>query len=263
MSKTMPLEKFGQNLHLDPKRMTFVVERADVLTGLIRTSFTELCRLLAEIMDQQYYKKFNFQHGKEKGEPYTRFEDYVEDRIGWSARKGFDFINIHRKMLVEAKMTDEEMATIGWTKAVVLADLPAEEREPAKIRAWLTKAQTSTERDLRDEVEAVKSKALGKKYQKKEDFEWRNLSLAPDQVKNFDLAVKLAQELTGTKTTAFAIDMIALYFVAGHLEDSGEALRQILRNVERVFQVDMVAIKKGADQEIVHGEKIAKRLGVE
>jgi len=263
MGKALVPERVGKNLHIDRKRMAWAIERADVLAGVIKKSFVELCRVLAEVMDQQYYKEYTFQRGKEKGEPYTRFEDYVEDRIEWSARKGFDFININRKMLIEAKVTDEDMETVGWTKAVVLSDLPLEERKPEKMRTWLTKAQTSTERELRDEVDEVKAKAIGKKYEKQEDFEWRNFSLAPDQVKNLDLAVKVAQQLTGTATKAFAIDMIALYFVAGHLEDSGEALRQILRNVERVFGVELVAIKKGADEEIVHGQKIAKRLGVE
>lgn len=247
-------ETVGRPLHVDPDRGAVVTARVEALVGQVKSVYVELCPLLAEVYREQYYQALSH---SQTGQPYTSFVEYCEDRLGWGERKVGYLLAIHTKLHVEGGLPEQELRTLDWSKAAALTALPAAERTPAKLPVWVAKARTLPVAALKADVGRVKNKALGRKQFQEEEFAQVQFFLAPAQAKNLHLAVEVAQQLTGTKTRAWAIDCIATYFLGGHLEDSGEALQQICRNVERAFGVHIVAVRKN-DEEIAYGEKVAR-----
>lgn len=236
----------------------------DALVQVVKESYVELTELLWEIKTKEHFRKLK---GKD-GEPFDRFEDYVEDRLGWKDRKADYFVSIHEKLTL-AGAPKKSLATIEWSKASQLTALPEAERQPGKIEKWIEKAQDMKFLDLKAEVVNARneSRAAEAGQRKPADVEPKvkaEFYLAPAQASNVQLAVTTAMKVGNSDKKGHCLDLICTEFLTGRAEEAGVKMHRILSSVERIFDVQIVAMKiKGDDTEIVYGQKFAKKYGIE
>ena len=126
----------GENILADPKRVKSVLKRVDELSSIIKGAYVELTELLYEVAQQQYYKTLK----NADGEKYARFEEYVEDRLGWKERKGRYFVAIHKNLSVEGGVSREDLKELDWSKASQLARLPQDELKSDRLGEWVIPA---------------------------------------------------------------------------------------------------------------------------
>lgn len=256
---------FGANIVLDdPKRPSWVLSRVDALVQVVKESYVELTELLWEVKTKEYFRKV-----KDKdGEAYDRFQDWVEDQLGWKDRKAEYFVSIHENLTL-AGAPKKALATIEWSKASQLTALPEAERQPGKIEGWIKKAQDLRFLDLKSEVVNARnvSKAAEEGRKKPEEVEPKvkaEFYLAPPQAANVQLAITTAMKVSGSDKKGHCLDLICTEFLTGRAEEAGVKMHRILSSVERIFGVTVVAVKiKGDDTEIVYGQKFAKKHGIE
>ncbi len=240
----------------DPKRPIWVLARVDALVQVVKESYVELTEMLWEIKTEGYFRQVK---GKD-GNFFDRFEDYVEDRLGWKDRKAEYFIAIYQKLIVEGGASKKALTTIEWSKASQLTSLPEEERKPGKINKWIEKAQDMKFLDLKAEVANTRSTdSTAKEPKVKAEF-----LLVPVQASNVQLAMDTAMKASGSDKKGHNLDLICTEFLAARAEEAGVKMHRILASVERIFGVQVVAMKiKGDDTEIVYGQKFAKKYGIE
>jgi hypothetical protein len=253
--------KFGKAIILDVKRCSWVIERLDILAQTIKSHYVEMCELLYEAAEGRYYTTLKDKDGKE----FERFEDFVADRFGWKDRKGDYFIAIHKKLVVEGKVTKEELAKIDWSKASQIARLPATERTPEKLKdKWMPAAKEKNFPALIAEVNKAKNEDAGNKDLREEETIKRTFYLYPEQAKSMDRAIELAKKINKSDKIGHALECVCLDFYGSRCEEAGVKMERILGAVERFWNIEIVGFKfKGQEVEIVHGQKLAKKYGIE
>ncbi len=238
----------------------WTLKRVDELVKIINQSYLELAELLFKINQNGYFRMLE---GSD-GEMYGTFEEYVTDRLGWKGRKGYYFVQIHRDLIEGAGLNRDDLAGVDHTKAQILATLPPEEKQPEKIKGWLEKAKTTKLDDLRATVNKTRMEVEKGKVFKTDVDRTEVFHLSADQQKNVLLAIDVAKKISGSDKKGFNLDMICLDFLSGRIQESKLMASRILRRVEDVFGVSVLALKpKGDDMEIVYGEKIARQYGIE
>jgi hypothetical protein len=243
----------------DPKRAKWVLDRIDSLAQTINEAYVEICELVYEVNKGGYYKQLKH---TQSGDRYDRFEEYVEDRLGWKDRKGRYFVAIQKKLVLEGGLKKKDLAKIEWSKAGRLSSLPSEERSPERLKEWVTKAKDMTVDELQAEINKAKNKALptGSKRHSEEVFEKEVFHLAPAQAKNVRKALALAEKTAGSDKRGHLIDLICTAFVADGLEEKSVKVTHICDAIERTFGVAVVAIDEA--EKVVYGSKTAKKYGV-
>lgn len=253
-------EVVGENILADPKRAKVVLKRVDELSSIIKGAYVELTELLYEVAQQQYYKTLK----NSEGEKYARFEEYVEERLGWKERKGRYFVAIHKNLAVEGGVSREDLAELDWSKASQLARLPQEQRTAENLGEWVEKAKTLTHPELQAEVNKAKNKVDTERQYNEEVTVKETFGLYPDQHKNVRAALELAEKITGSSVKSNNLDMICLEFNAGRAEESSLKLKEQLDSIKRVHEVEVVAIRVTGDKEkIVYGKSYAKKHGID
>ena len=248
----------------DSKRPIWVLARVDALVQVVKESYVELTELLWEVKTKEYFRR-----AKDKdGENYDRFQDWVQDQLGWKDRKADYFVSIHEKLTL-AGAPKAALATIEWSKASQLTALPEGERQPGKIEVWIKKAQDMRFLDLKADVVNVRNTFRAEEEGKRkaanvEPKTGINFYVAPEQLANVDLAISMAKKISGSEVKSNCLDLICTEFLTGRTEGTAVKMHRILASVERIFDVQIVAMKiKGDDTEIVYGQKFAKKYGIE
>lgn len=253
MSKALVSNPEGKNILAEPKRVKWVRDRIKSIKEVVDAAYLEFTELLYEAAQGQYFKEWG----------HERFEDYVRDELGWQERKGWYFVAIQKKLVLDAKVTKEDLGEVGWNKAGQLASLPPEEmKDPAKQKEWVEKAKKSNYRELKADVAKAKNKALGEKRFIEQVYETITFGFAPEQMKTVKLALDLAKKVSGEqKKVSFLMEMICLSFAAERCEEMDVKLERILQSAERVYEIELVAVRvKGKNREIVHGGELMKRI---
>lgn len=249
----------GENLLADPKREKWVLKRVDELSSIIKGAYVELTELLYEVAQEQYYKKLK----NSEGEKYARFEEYVEDRLGWKERKGRYFVAIHKNLAVEGGVSKEDLAELDWSKASQLARLPKDERQGDNLGDWVEKAKTMTHPELQAEVNKAKNKVEEDRHYNEEVTVKETFGFHPDQLKNVHAALELAGKISGSGIKSNCLDLICLEFNAARAEESSVKLKEMLDTIKRVFEIEVVAVKvKGDKEQIVYGKSYMKKHGL-
>jgi hypothetical protein len=252
-------QKMGENILADPKRAKEVLKRVDELSSIIKGAYVELTELLYEVAQEQYYKKLK----NSEGEKYARFEEYVEDRLGWKERKGRYFVAIHKNLAVEGGVSREDLAELDWSKASQLARLPQDELKSERLGDWVERAKTMTHPELQAEVNKAKNKVDTERQLSEEVAIKESFGFHPDQLKNVHAALELAEKITGSNVKSNNLDMICLEFNAGRAEESSLKLKEQLDSIKRVHEVEIVAIKVQGDKEkIMYGKSYMKKHGL-
>jgi hypothetical protein len=243
------------------KEAKWTLKRVDDLVRIVNQSYLELCELLYKVRENEWFKILE---GSD-GDLYHTFEEYVADRLGWKNRKGQYFVKIQKDLMLPAGLKREDLVGVEYTKAEALAGLPAEEKEPAKIKGWLEEARTTPVKQLRAKVNKVREKVEKDKVFKTDADVVVQFYLAPEQAKNVNLAVQVAQKIAGGDAKrGHALDMVCLDFLSGRIEESKMTLRRLLKRAEDVFGVKIMALEeKGSEMEIAYGDKIAAQFGIE
>lgn len=253
MSKALISDRAGRNILADPKRVKWVLERVDCLKKIVDKAYLEFTELLYEIAEGQYHKEAG----------YDSFEEYIEKRFGWQKRKGWYFVSIQKKLILEAGVPKEELEEVGWVKARELAQLPpAELKTVEQKKEWVKKAKESTHIELKAEVNRAKNKALGERKFIDQPYETITFGFAPAQMKTVELALSIARKISGEKKVkSFLMEMICLSFAAERCEEMEVKLERILQSAERVYEVELVAVRvKGKERQVIHGLELAKRI---
>jgi hypothetical protein len=252
MSKALISNPEGRNILADPKRVKWVRERLTILKKIVDNAYLEFTELLYEAANGQYFKEWGFE----------RFEEYVETELGWQERKGWYFVAIQKKLVIGAKVPKADLEEIGWTKASRLSSLPSEELEkPEKVKEWVERAKKTKARELKIEVNKAKNKAVGTERFSTEDVELVSFGFHPEQKKTVELALDIARKISGEKKKSFLFEMICLSFAAEKCEEMNVKLERILQTVERVYELELVAVKvKGANRDIIHGQKLMRQM---
>jgi len=239
----------------------WTLKRVDDLVRIVNQSYLELCELLYKVRENDWFRLL----AGEDGELYATFEEYVADRLGWKKRKGQYFVRIQKELMLPAGLKREDLSGVEYTKAEALTGLPPEEKKAGKIEGWLEKARTTPVKELRANVNQVRAKAEKDKVLKTEVDTLAQFYLDKDQAKNVDLAIEVARKIAGEKhTRGFLLDMICLDFISGRIQEAKLMATRILKRVEDVFGISIVAFKKKGDgMEIIYGDKIAKQFGME
>jgi hypothetical protein len=249
-SKNLVANPAGRNLTLDPKRVKWVRTRITELKKIVDGAYLEFTDLLYEAAQGQYFKEWGFDD----------FEDYVLTELGWQERKGWYFVAIQKKLVIENKVSKEALQKIGWSKASRIASLPPKELEGGKAEKWVTEAENESFLEVEAKVKRAK-KNNGEAIERTEEVEVRKFYLYPDQVKNVDLAIKNAKKSAQSDKDGHCLDMICLDFNGSRAEEMDVKLEHLLKGIERVFGVELIATNvKGDHYEIVHGAKLAKKL---
>jgi hypothetical protein len=252
-------EIVGENILADPKRSKWVLNRVDELSKVIKGAYVELTELLYEVAQNQYYKNLK----NADGEKYGRFEEYVEDRLGWKERKGRYFVAIHKNLAVEGGVSKEALADLDWSKASQLARLPKDERQGNSLEKWVKKAKEMTHPELQAEVNKAKNKVETERQYNEEVTIKESFGLYPDQHKNVTAALELAERISGSNVKSNCLDMICLEFNASRAEEASVKLKEHLDTIKRVFEVEIVAVKiKGDTEQIVYGKSYMKKHGL-
>ncbi len=248
----------------DKKRVSWVLERVDELKKTVDVAYAELCELLWEVKERMYWKKSSCKD----------FEEYCDKVLQFKDRKGYYFANIFNNLVREAKVPKTMLEKVEWTVAKEIASLPKEELADGKAEKLLNKATTMSRLEVIAECRKLKNKHLpdGKKLKGSEEVQVREeFYLLPDQKKNVEGALDLARRIMKKMnkpvekfTKAHFLDMICLEFNAARMEDGEVKLNWMLEQIERVFEVECVAIQvKGKNEVVLHGKKVAEKYGIE
>lgn len=253
MSKALVSNPEGKNILAEPKRVKWVRDRIRMLKEIVDKAYLEFTELLYEAAEGRYFKEWGF----------SEFKEYVEAELGWQERKGWYFVAIQKKLILDAGVPKQELESVGWSKASQLASLPPEEmKNPTKRKAWVETAKKSTHVELRAEIAKSKNKALGEKKYEEKVYETITFGFHPEQMKTVKLALDIAKKVSGDeKKVSFLMEMICLSFAAERCEEMNVKLERILQSAERVYEIELVAVRvKGKDREIVHGGDLMKRI---
>lgn len=224
-----------------------LLEKADKLKEQVFSLYVELSEVLYQIRERASYRLMGL----------ATFREYCEQRLGFRERKGEYLVSIHRNLVLEAGIPKDELKKVDWSAAREVASLPQDELMK-RGESWLKKAKEMSVRELALEVRDAKGRRDPERV-----FPLHFL-LYEQQHKNVMAALKLAEKIAGSNKKSHLLDLIALEFNAARLEESGATLEWLLTQVNRVFNVECVAVKvTGKKEEIVFGKEFAKKLGVE
>lgn len=226
------------------------------LRDLVGKGYGQMGRLLYEMKSQRLYLLLGF----------SRFEDYIEQRLGYKRRKGFYLQDIFEKLVLGAGMTEVEVSKIEWTKAAEISKVA----DKGNIQELLSVAKTETLVRVKQAVaEAAEKqgKGGGKVDPKKkcpEVVHVERIGLFDEQKKLWDEALRIAGTIGKTDKKPRQIELVCMEFLAGRSEDLGRSkvLEWWLKRLESAFGVKVIALDPST-MEPVYGKKVMDMLDKE
>jgi hypothetical protein len=218
---------------------------------------------------------------------YDSFADYCEKRLGMSRSKGYDLMSLSEHG--EAGLiTEQAVETTGWAKLSKLLPLIHDGIVTKKnIGKWLKSLEGKNFDEVKKTTKLAKIKADEKKAQAVEEVEEEDeeekperkktaqtkvsVQIAPeeiynlsiplykDQWENAQLALKKAQNITGSDKKPWLMDCIFTAFLSEGFSTKEEALEVMCQRIERAFSVNLIAMHSKSKQ-VVFGDRLIKLL---
>jgi hypothetical protein len=243
----------------DKKAFHELEKEAIRLVHVVESSYLEIGKVLGEI--RNIFKSCLGKPGlAQKTLGFDTFEEWVDGKLGFVARKAYQLLGIERALRVDTGIPQSQLETVGWTKArelVVLADKGVLTK--ANSKEWLEDARTMNTDDLKAKV---KNALAEKGAPKVETLHRVVFGLFDGQLDNVKAALETAQEITGTNKTGNALDAICLEYNASHIrgKDTKEAVvARIGAKLQEVFGVTVIVVDKG-EKSILFGKEEAESL---
>lgn len=221
---------------------------------------------------------------------YDTFSDYCEKRLGMSRSKGYDLMSLSKHGEV-GLITEKEVETTGWAKLSKLLPLIHDGIVTKKnIGKWLKSLEGKNFDEVKKTTKLAKIKAEEKKAKISEDVEEEedeeseetpkkkktaqtkvSVQIAPeeiynlsiplykDQWENAQLALKKAQNITGSDKKPWLLDCIFTAFLSEGFSTKEEALEIMCQRIERAFSVNIIAMHSKSKQ-VVFGDRLVKLL---
>lgn len=235
------------------KRAKEVDGRLVELRGVIEKSYSEVGKLLYEVENKRLHTALG----------YETFDEYVEDRMKFKARKGFYLKAIYEKLVVVAGASEADVAEVDWTKAREVAKVATK----GNVKRLLGVAKTETVENVKKAVEheaerTGKSSAGGEAVDvAKEKVFIERIGLYEEQHKLWERALKIAAEVGKTDKRPRMIELICMEFLSSRLDDLGREkhLKWWLQRLESAFGVKLVAVDPTKD-EVVYGKKLMEMM---
>ncbi len=200
----------------------------------------------------------------DEGHAFATLDEFVDCWLGWGRRKRETIQRVHEVLVDKCGLNPSELAGIGWNAAYHLCRLPLKTLKKS-LRAWLDKATKLSVRALKAAVDAELGKADATSPPPKsfsdEEFTEEVFHLAPKQLENVQLGIKVAEKVAGSDKRGHLLDLVMTEFLAQRAEEAPAKLKRHLDNLERVFHCKLIAIRD-ADENILYGAKVAKQYGV-
>lgn len=229
-----------------PSRKTKVRGRIAELKKIVEDSYLELGGLLFEVFHGGYWGEWG----------YESFRQYVSDELGFHERKGQYLMNIHKRLVIEAKANSESLEGIGWSKAKEIATVATEKN----VDKWVEKAKGSTVTELVTEVRKAKAESGEANTDGKIERAFRlSFTLFESQNENVEAALAMAAKIAESEKRGHLLDCICTSFQASVLQEKGESRRtselmRVVESLERVFGVRIIVVDPKKDKPI-YGEE--------
>lgn len=219
---------------------------------------------------------------------YESFAEYCEEELLFGERKGFFVVGVWR-VIQSGLLTRDEVDTVGWTKARLLAPLATKGLlVPENKKKWMDAATTmpynsfremakvavekqeeKAEKEEKKEIEtADPSKVESKeKHEEKKDvpevpekiYVFHEVGFHEEQWKIWQLALKKLRQNTGSDKECHLLEMMARDYLSEGFGTKGETLARIVGRIERIFDVRMFVVDNKKDK-VVYGQKLWEAL---
>ena len=206
----------GETKHSTRKALKELAKKVD-------ETYTDMGRHLYNVYYGDYFEEWGF----------ADFEEYCVSELGFAERKAKYLITIWKRLVVDLGVSRKKLERIGWTKLSKIVNLVDEDT----VETWLDKARTLKVSDLEKEVKRFKGDTDAD-----EDYTNINFKLAKAQSENVEAALAIAEAEAGSDKRGHLLDLICTEFMAGHLDPS-QKLPSVLKSVQRVYGVKVVALK--------------------
>lgn len=219
-----------------------VRKKVKVLVQNVDESYMDLGRLLFRVHAGHYWSDWGFED----------FGAYVAEELGFEERKAKYLLAIWKRFRVDLGVPASKLKRIGWSKAKELLPVVDEKN----YEEWLDKARTMKVRDLQKAVQKKRGKKTGSEG---ETFHSLNLKFSDDQWSNVETAMEQAASEADSDKKGHLIDLICTEYLSGKIP-AGKKLPWMLKNIERSFGVEVIAIKKNP---YVDKKKVEKLISAE
>lgn len=218
---------------------------------------------------------------------YSSFQDYCEKRLGIARSVGYDLMALAKQSLA-GMLTTEEVEGAGWAKVAKLLPLINDGIITKKnINKWMKAIADKSFDEIRETINLARMKAKEKGEKPNSDYEdeeeeseetdedarpsKEGTQTAPEEVynlhvplykpqwENAQLALKKAENITGSDKMPWLMDCIFTSFLSEGFSTKEQALETLCQRIEQVFSVRIVALHDKSSQ-VVFGEKIVKLL---
>ena len=229
---------------------TLIREEVKEKLSQYENSCLELGRLLNDINSLTLYKSWGFES----------FEDYVKAELGFEYRRAAYHMAIWNNFGVKLSVKEDKIKEIGWTKAGMLTGLVSDGViTKQNVDEWIDKAKTTTVKKLSEEVKnkrADRPKTVNiidpftKQPTLVNTIHKINIGLYENQHENYQRALEVAAKVAKSDKVPHLIDMICLYFLAGHTSnsiDTDHNLSWFIEQLQKAFNINIVAFKTKDD----------------
>lgn len=215
--------------------------RAKILVEQIETAYLELAAILHVVLRDKLYKMWG----------YNSIEDYAEQELSLRQRKMWYFMRIYQRFILDLKMEPKALSGVGWSKLSRIAKV-ADDVKTAEM--WIEKAKKLSFDELDEKIRKDGRVVMTDD----EVFHRVTFSLHPEQYKTVNQALEKAKKKLQTDKPSYALDMICLDFLSTSGETFEEDVTMALKQVERAYGIQILAIKDG--QIVYRGKKIQEML---
>lgn len=214
---------------------------------------------------------------------YESFAEYCEEELLFGERKGFFVVGVWR-VIQSGLLTRDEVDTVGWTKARLLAPLATKGLlVPENKKKWMDAAMTMPYNSFREMAKVAVEKQEEKvvKEEKKEPetpsstkvskvkhedekdvpevpekiYVFHEVGFYEDQWKIWQLALQKLKQNTGSDKECHLLEMMARSYLSEGFGTKGETLARIVGRIERIFDVRMFVVDSKKDK-VVYGQKL-------
>lgn len=231
--------------------------RIEELWESVERSYMDLAEELYRFRENKWYRFFTGRNG----EPYSRFEDFVEERFNMSRRKGWYLLNVFRQLVVEAGVPKTTLKGIPFSKAREIATVVTK----SNVEKWLKKAQEKDYPELLEEVkEERRTVTVSPKGNVMKKF---GALLSEDMYENVMRAIEHAVSECGKEVrdhVGYGLDLVATAYHANEALTgslNSEGLMRVLKTLERVYKVSILVVSDVDDRVIFASRKMEKFLG--
>lgn len=228
---------------------------------------------------------------------YDNFRDYCERAFGMLRTKSYTLMSLAQHA-DEGILPTKEVETIGWSKVERLLPLiKSGVITKNNVGKWLKKIEDKNFDEVKGMTKMAQEKAKAKQREKAgedeeeekkgsvtvssttttkssttksvkleeempgDDMFTLRVTLMKDQWENAQIALKKAKTITGSEKLPWLLDCIFMAFNSEGFSKKEQALDEMCRRIERVFNVDIIAMHSKSKQ-IAFGQDLAKALDI-